>query len=82
MAIYTRSNVLFNFSSALGGVDGWLPVVFASQAGIDTITATNIDGSVTRITGTGFELDAANVPTAGAISKIEHFGFGWRTNSA
>ena len=66
MVTYTRSSTALG--STLGLVDAWLNVVVTAGQ----IVVTNYDGTLTRITGTGFQLDALNVPTAGTITKIEH----------
>ncbi|MDX2309067.1 MAG: CHRD domain-containing protein [Hyphomicrobium sp.] len=72
MATYSRGNASFPGSifDTLDFVDLWQDVVFDDTAGTDTITLTNIDGTFTIITGTGFVLDAG-VPIAGVIAQIE-----------
>jgi Ca2+-binding RTX toxin-like protein len=71
LAIYTRSNIAIPASTAdfaWGSVDQW------SIDGSPTSTVVvllNLDGTKTRLTGTGFTFDGSNVPTAGVLTKIE-----------
>ena len=70
MVTYTRSNIAFGGTTRLGFVDDWLNVVINPAA--TQIVVSNSDGSLTRITGSGFQLVANSVPTGGTITKIEH----------
>ncbi|MEQ1716307.1 MAG: hypothetical protein ABL907_10040, partial [Hyphomicrobium sp.] len=73
MATYVRSNVALGILDGmqLGSIDDWTVDSFIDGIPEDIIVNTNADLTKTRITGTGFLLDAGNLPTAGVITKIE-----------
>ena len=71
MTMYSRSTVALPQNHLLGDVLLWNATGFSTLNGVDRLLTTNSDGTLTRVTGSGFSLGADHVPIAGSVTMIE-----------